>query len=239
MSSGDLPIQNSDLEHGPAAPPHLGFLVMGPPWVRGTGSMDSAPRASIRFQTAGSLADSGRAHYLDAAGRRRRAPRRQHVDDGGLGRRYSGERLHTAPERSRVHPFAFARLRMAVSERPCWRANSLMLSWPADAMWVAALLPVPSRTRARGANRQDGGAHPSGKRADGSKPGSRRDMGPVPLILPPIADRRRVLFPRCAAENGRYYRYLRMLAVRSGGKIANLGRQSAPLRGCESIGDRQ
>jgi hypothetical protein len=50
---------------------------------------------------------------------------------GGLGRRYSASRfartslrtklsrtrLRTAPERSRVHPFAFARLRMAVSER--------------------------------------------------------------------------------------------------------------------------
>jgi hypothetical protein len=33
----------------------------------------------------------------------------------------SGTRLRTAPERSRVHPFAFARLRMAVSERLCGR----------------------------------------------------------------------------------------------------------------------
>jgi hypothetical protein len=30
-------------------------------------------------------------------------------------------RLRTAPERSRVHPFACAHLRMAVSERLCWR----------------------------------------------------------------------------------------------------------------------
>jgi hypothetical protein len=30
-------------------------------------------------------------------------------------------RLRAAPEKSRVHPFAFARLRMAVSERLCWR----------------------------------------------------------------------------------------------------------------------
>jgi hypothetical protein len=33
----------------------------------------------------------------------------------------SRTRLRTAPERSRVHPFAFARLRMAVSERLCRR----------------------------------------------------------------------------------------------------------------------
>ena len=64
-----------------------------------------------------------RTYHLDAARRRR-------IDDSGLGRRYPGEqvranpsrtklsrtRLRTAPERSRVHPFAFARLRMAVSE---------------------------------------------------------------------------------------------------------------------------
>jgi len=29
--------------------------------------------------------------------------------------------LRTAPEKSRVRPFAFARLRIAVSLRPCWR----------------------------------------------------------------------------------------------------------------------
>ena len=55
------------------------------------------------------------------------------IDDGGLGSvtpasrfartpsrtKLSRTRLRTAPERSRVHPFAFARLRMAVSERLC------------------------------------------------------------------------------------------------------------------------
>ena len=60
---------------------------------------------------------------------------RRHIDDGGLGAlprragsreapartKLSRTRLRTAPERSRVHPFAFARLRMAVSERLCWR----------------------------------------------------------------------------------------------------------------------
>ena len=30
---------------------------------------------------------------------------------------------HDALERSRIHPFAFARLRKAVSERPCWRIS--------------------------------------------------------------------------------------------------------------------
>jgi hypothetical protein len=66
--------------------------------------------------------------------RTREAARRRRIDDGALGRRYPGEqvranlanqtfanRLRTAPERSRVYPFAFARLRMAVSERVCWR----------------------------------------------------------------------------------------------------------------------
>jgi hypothetical protein len=37
----------------------------------------------------------------------------------------SRTRLRTAPERSHVHPFAFARLRMAVSERLCWRLIQL------------------------------------------------------------------------------------------------------------------
>jgi hypothetical protein len=65
------------------------------------------------------------------------AARKLAPDDGGLGRHYPSEfavcepprelasssrtRLRTVPERSRVHPFAFARLRMAVSERLCWR----------------------------------------------------------------------------------------------------------------------
>ena len=67
------------------------------------------------------------AHHLDAARRR--------IDDDGLGGvtpatrfartssqiKLSRTRLRPAPERSRVHPFAFARLRMAVSERLCWR----------------------------------------------------------------------------------------------------------------------
>jgi len=35
-----------------------------------------------------------------------------------------------------------------------------------------------ARTRARGANRQDGGAHPSGERADGSNAGQSHGYGP-------------------------------------------------------------
>ena len=68
-----------------------------------------------------------RADHLD--------PARRRIDDGGLGRRYPGEQVRAnplanqtfanpAPHRARevpVHPFAFARLRMAVSERLCWR----------------------------------------------------------------------------------------------------------------------
>jgi hypothetical protein len=47
-------------------------------------------------------------------------------------------------------------------------------------------------------------------------------MGPVPALRAA----RRVLFPRRAAENVKDHSYLPILFARSGGKVANLGRQS-------------
>jgi hypothetical protein len=65
----------------------------------------------------------------------------------------SRTRLHTAPERSRVHPFAFARLRMVMSERLCWRPiQPRAISQTVFEAWGQALISR-ARTRARrGAN---------------------------------------------------------------------------------------
>ena len=56
--------------------------------------------------------------------------------------------LRTAPERSRVHPFAFARLRMAVSERLFWRPiQARAISQTAFEAWGG--LESASRARPR------------------------------------------------------------------------------------------
>lgn len=47
-------------------------------------------------------------------------------------------------------------------------------------------MPLPSRTRARGAYRQDGGAHSCGERADGSNAGQSQGYGPGALSFEPL-----------------------------------------------------
>jgi hypothetical protein len=65
-------------------------------------------------------------------------------------------RLRTAPERSRVHPFAFARVRMAVSERLGWHPiQPQTISQTAFEAWGR-----PCSPRAR-----EGGREPRGGRA--------------------------------------------------------------------------
>ena len=70
--------------------------------------------------------------------------------------RLSRTRLRTVPERSRVHPFA-SRLRMAVSERLCWRPiQALAISQTAFEAWALISLALArAHARARGANRRD------------------------------------------------------------------------------------
>jgi hypothetical protein len=73
------------------------------------------------------------------------------VDDGGLGRRYPGEQVRANPlanqalanpaphgaREIRVHPFAFARLQMAVSEGLCSRPiQARAISQTAFEAWV-------------------------------------------------------------------------------------------------------
>jgi hypothetical protein len=92
---------------------------------------------------------------------------------------------------------------------------------------VAGFSLLPSRTRARGANRQDGGAHPSAERADGSNVGQSQGYRSGALSPKPP----RGCYSRGAHEttSGNYI-HLRRPAVKSRGKIANLGRRAAPLR---------
>ncbi|MCA1604339.1 MAG: hypothetical protein LC775_02400, partial [Acidobacteria bacterium] len=91
-----------------------------------------------------------RTPHLDAA-------RRCRVDDGGLGRRYPGEQV-----RANLHPCAFARLRMAVSGRLCWRPIQARRGAGLDQPRAHAR--VGARTTARTTGRPR--AHPARPKAD-------------------------------------------------------------------------